>query len=201
MNINSAKIVTAGAYILTGGLYPFQIGLKPHDGKYPVVRLGGHVEENETGWQCAVREVREEAGLQIRPIPLQKTYLVVADDPNLIPTEITWVHELHSEVTPFLIVAYNIENDPRLSLMYLVKSNEAPVPSTEVKGLLLLDRQHIHQLCHETITLCQFLSGGGKAILTGTFDRDLALEPFIQLRILSQLLDREYIPSSISPNM
>lgn len=201
MNINSAKIVTAGAYIFTGGLYPFQIGWKPHNGKYPVVRLGGHVEENETGWQCAVREVREETGLQIRPIPLQKTYLVTADDPNLILTEITWAHGSHHGVNPFLVVAYDIEKDPRLSLMYLVESNEAPVPSTEVKGLLLLDRQRIHQICHETVTLDQYLASGGKAILAGPFDLKLALEPFIQLRILSQLLDMEFIPSFASSTL
>lgn len=50
-----ARINTAGAYVCIDGLYPFAIGIRPHYGQIPIVRLGGHREEHETGWQCAVR--------------------------------------------------------------------------------------------------------------------------------------------------
>lgn len=50
-----ARINTAGAYVCIDGLYPFAIGIRPHNGQIPIVRLGGHREEHETGWQCAVR--------------------------------------------------------------------------------------------------------------------------------------------------
>ena len=67
-DIQGARINTAGAYVLINGLYLFTIGIKLHNGQIPVIRLGGHREENETGWQCAEREVFEEANLQIEPL-------------------------------------------------------------------------------------------------------------------------------------
>lgn len=58
-DIQNAKINTAGAYVRINGLYLFTIGIKPHHGNIPVVRIGGHQEGNETGWQCAMREAFE----------------------------------------------------------------------------------------------------------------------------------------------
>jgi hypothetical protein len=66
--IKNAKINTAGAYVCIRDFYLFAIGIHPNNGNIPIVRLGGHQEENETGWQCAVREVYEEANLHIRPL-------------------------------------------------------------------------------------------------------------------------------------
>jgi hypothetical protein len=64
MDLQNARINTAGAYVCIQGYYLFAIGIRPHNRHIPVVRLGGHREEHETGWQCAVREVYEEANLQ-----------------------------------------------------------------------------------------------------------------------------------------
>ena len=74
-DIQSAKINTAGVYVCINGLYLFTIGIKPHNGQIPVVRIGGHREGNESGWQCAGREVFEETELQIKPHFPQSTYL------------------------------------------------------------------------------------------------------------------------------
>jgi 8-oxo-dGTP pyrophosphatase MutT (NUDIX family) len=41
-----------------------------------VARLGGHREHGETAWQCAAREVREEASLAVRPLTPPATYWV-----------------------------------------------------------------------------------------------------------------------------
>jgi len=57
----------AGAYVLHNGYFPFMFGRSTHHKKNElgVVRFGGHREKNETAVQCAVREVQEEASLDV----------------------------------------------------------------------------------------------------------------------------------------
>lgn len=187
-NIQSARINTAGAYVRINGLYLFTIGIKPHNGKIPVVRLGGHREENESGWQCAEREVLEEANLHIKSLSSETTYLVDWDDIEAEPSKIQWQHETEQEPAPFLLVTYGRDERMTLSLMYLAHAEGVPTPSSEVKGLLLLGESEIHRLCQEPMTLKEFLNNGGKAILNDEFDVSRVLEPFAQLRLLSKIL-------------
>jgi hypothetical protein len=179
---------TAGAYLCLNGLYPFAIGSQLHNGRIPVIRLGGHREGNETGWQCAVREVYEEANLEIKPLVPKTTYLADGDHIERQLQEIRWQHPTAKECNPVLAVAYRREDRIALSLMYLAEADGLPAPSSEIKGLLLLEKENIHRLCGEQYTLEQYLSGGGKAILKAEFDRTLVLEPFTQLRLLSRIL-------------
>ncbi len=192
IDIQHARVNTAGAYVCLDGLYLFAIGIRLHNGHIPIVRLGGHREEHETGWQCAAREVCEEANLQIRPLAPLTTYLSDWDHIETKPQEIRWQHETEGEPIPILVVTYRREDQISLSLMYLAHAEGLPRPSSEVKGLLLLEKEEIHHLCQEPLTLEQYLSRGGKAILNGEFDPGLVLEPFAQLRLLSRILS---IPS------
>lgn len=193
VNFTDAYIRTAGAYVSIHGLYPFQLGLKPHNGSYPVVRLGGHVEANETGWECAAREVAEEACISIRPISSKSTYLVSSEDPEITISEITWEFETRDAIQPILVLVKPSETKPGLSMMYLAQSDDMPKPSAEVKGILLLDPDSIFAISQGSITLDQYLKRGGKAIFNEDFDQNIALEPFIQLRILSKLLKAQRI--------
>ncbi len=181
------RIYTAGAYVRVGEFYPFAIGIRPHNGNIPVVRLGGHREGKETGWQCAQREVYEETGLCIRPLATATTYVVDwehLDDPF---TEIHWERVPGQEPAPVLVVAYHKPDGISLSLMYLAQADGLPTPSSEIKGLVLLDRATIDRLCRESLTLAQYLASGGQAILKGKFDRRMVLEPFAQLRLLARM--------------
>ena len=191
MDLKNATVNTAGAYICLDGIYPFAIGARPYHGRIPVVRLGGHREENETGWQCAVREAREEADLQIMPIVPRMTYLADGDHIEAGLHETQWQGTDEYECNPILIVAYRRDGGTVLSLMYLARAEGYPVPSSEVKGLLLLDEQTIHRLCREPLTLEGYLNMGGKAILKHDFDTRLVLEPFAQLRCLSRILSMQ----------
>jgi len=186
-----ARVNTAGAYVCLAGLFPFAIGSKLHNGHIPVIRLGGHREENETGWQCAAREVYEEASLHIEPLCPQMTYLADWDSFEAEIQEIQWQHETEQEPVPLLVVTYRHENVTSLSLMYLAHAEGHPRPSSEVKGILLLEKEEIHRLCQKPMTLEQYLSRGGKAILNDKFDTKLILEPFAQLRLLSRILSTE----------
>jgi hypothetical protein len=100
IDIANASITTVGAYVTVDGLYPFAIGSRLHNGQIPVVRLGGHREEHETGWQCAVREVQEEANLQINPLVPQATYLSDWDHIEAELQGIQWRNNLEHE--PFI---------------------------------------------------------------------------------------------------
>ena len=186
-DIQSARINTAGAYVRVNELYLFTIGIKPHNGQIPVIRLGGHREENETGWECAEREVLEEASLQIEPITPQNTYLIDWDNIDAEPSIVQW-QQTKQEPVPFLVVTYRHDEKVSLSLMYLAHAKGIPTPSSEVKGLLLLEESEILRLCQEPVTLENFLNNGGKAILKDEFDTSRVLEPFAQLRLLSRIL-------------
>jgi 8-oxo-dGTP pyrophosphatase MutT (NUDIX family) len=190
-DIEGARINTAGAYICIDGLYLFTIGIKPHKGRIPVVRLGGHQEENETGWQCAAREVFEEANLRIEPILSQTTYLCDWNNLEAELSRIQWQHKTEQEPVPFLVLTYSCDEVMTLSLMYLAHAEGVPVPSSEVKGLLLLKETEVYRLCQEPITLQQYIDFGGQAILKDNFDTSLVLEPFAQLRLLSRILSAQ----------
>ena len=187
-DIQNARVNTAGAYVCLDGYYPFAIGSKLHQGNIPIIRLGGHCEEHETGWQCAVREVYEEASLKIESLSPQKIYVADWDRLETELQEIQWRHETEQEPVPLLVVTYRRENVTSLSLMYLAHAEGFPRPSSEVKGILLPGKEEIHRLCQEPMTLEQYLSRGGRAILNAEFDTKLLLEPFAQLRLLYRIL-------------
>ena len=195
LDIQNARVNTAGAYVIIDGMYIFALGSKLHNNQIPIIRLGGHCEESETGWQCAEREVLEEANLRIKPIPTQTTYLYDWSDLENEPQKVDWRYENEQEHVPCLVIAYHREGNTTLSLMYFAYTNETPTPSSEVNGLLLLQETEIHGLCKEPTTLKQYLDGGGKAIMTKKFDTSLFLEPFAQLRLLSKLLKIKAIES------
>ena len=187
IDLQHAKINTAGAYVCIDGYYVFAIGIKLHNGHIPIVRLGGHREGHESGWQCAVREVYQEANLPIRPLLSQTTYISDWDHTEELQ-EIQWRQKFEQEPIPILVVTYGREESVHLSLMYLAHTQGFPIPSSEVKGLLLLKEEEIHRLCQAPVTLEQYLHGGGRAILHAAFDTSLSLEPFVQLRLLSRIL-------------
>jgi ADP-ribose pyrophosphatase YjhB (NUDIX family) len=189
IELENARINTAGAYICIEDLYLFAIGIHPHNGYIPVVRIGGHREEHETGWQCAVREVREESNLHMEPVHSRQTYLSDLDHLDADLQEMEWKNKIEHEPDPFLVVSHRREDHIFLSLMYLAHAEGMPRPSAEVKGLLLLCKDEIHRLCQETHTLGDYLARGGRAILNAEFDKSLVLEPFAQLRLLSRILD------------
>jgi ADP-ribose pyrophosphatase YjhB (NUDIX family) len=194
IDLHQTRINTAGAYVCVQGLYPFALGSRPNQGRIPVIRLGGHREQGETGWQCARREVYEETGLSIQPLAPPATYYVDFDDPEASLQQVRWERTDEQEAIPCLVVGYCRDGQSWLSLMYLAQAEQLPRPCSEIHGLLLLDREAIHWLCAASRTLEQYLARGGRALLSGEFDRSLLLEPFIQLRLLSKMMDINVSP-------
>ena len=188
MDIQIARVNTAGAYVCVNGYYLFAIGIQPYKGRIPIVRLGGHRKAHETGWQCAAREVYEETSLRIKPLLPQTTYLADWDQLESDLQEIRWQPKSEQESAPILVLTYLGENMTSLSLMYLAHAEGVPKPSSEVKGLILLEKDEIHHLRRDSMTLEEYLRNGGRAILKEEFEARLLLEPFAQLRLLSKIL-------------
>ncbi|HYF79775.1 MAG TPA: NUDIX domain-containing protein [Symbiobacteriaceae bacterium] len=177
------EIVTVGTYILVDGHFVFAFG--PHSerpGRLAVVRVGGHREDGETPWACAVREAMEETGLSIRPLPVGETLRWGRAAGTLEPTETQL-----GDPRPLLILPREDGPGAPVNVMYLVQADGVPAP-LNVQGLLLLTPKEVLGLCHQPATLRTFLAGGGQALMRDPFPIDWALEPALQLQLLARLL-------------
>jgi hypothetical protein len=183
-------VATAGAYVVVDGLLPFVVGPTPVGGRLAVIRLGGHREPHETPWECAAREVREEASLTVCPVAPPTTYwLEPARDQSSLDAA-GWPYPVAGDTAPILVAWRTEGGERKYSLMYLAVAAGTPVPATETQGLLLLRRSDVLALVREPATLGEFLRSGGQAVLRAELPLDLPLEPFLQLRVLAALLDR-----------
>jgi len=131
-------VLTAGAYILMGSVLPFMVGLTKDGSRLGVVRLGGHREPGETPWQCAAREVQEEASLTITPLRPPATYWLRATDPPVHMQAGPWPMTGQEGVAPLLVVATGHLATEALSLMYLARTAQHPITSAETQRLLLV---------------------------------------------------------------
>ena len=175
-------IVTAGVYVNINGLFAFQVGPTRSGTTLGVVRLGGHRENNETGWQCASREAFEEASLNLTPMKPPATYwFEYSDQPELKIGG--WQEE---DVEPILVGRRQDSN--QITPVYLACSQDSPVPSAETKGILLLAPTEITKIVSSRITLGQYLDNGGKAVFKENLPLNLTLEPYPHLRLLETLL-------------
>jgi ADP-ribose pyrophosphatase YjhB (NUDIX family) len=165
LNLQEATIATAGAYVLIDGCYAFAIGTNPSRNALAVFRLGGHREAHETAWQCASREVLEEARIQIQPLAPPTTYWLDSDDTGLTLQPIVWPFEHMHEPAPLCVASFERAGAQQLSVMYLARAHEQPAPASEIYGLLLLTLADVLRVTQQPVTLRQYLDKGGKAIL------------------------------------
>jgi 8-oxo-dGTP pyrophosphatase MutT (NUDIX family) len=186
-NVASARIATVGAYVMIGNSYLFAVGPNHAGPGLAVFRLGGHLEPGETAWSCAVREVAEEASIALEPLVPPTTYWI--DNSDIAQMQpVAWQPADGSPVAPILVASRPPAIGGQLSIMYLARAIGRPIPSAEIRGLLLLEPPEIHQIMQGSLTLGAFLRAGGDAILHEPLDEARVLEPFLQLRALSAIL-------------
>ncbi|MBD3918416.1 NUDIX domain-containing protein [Paenibacillus sp. PR3] len=147
-----------------------------------VVRLGGRRENGETGWECASREVFEEASIALTALKPPATYwFESSDQPSL--KKIGWQVD---DVQPILV---GKRKDSRyVTPIYLAYSHDTPRPAAETKGLLLLTPTEIATITSGNLSLGHFLENGGKAIVEHNLPLNLPLEPYPHLRLVHTLL-------------
>lgn len=183
--VRDDDIATAGVYLLCRGLLAFAVGPSPAGDRLAVIRLGGHREAGETAAQCVARELWEEAGVRISLLDPPATY-------RATPTGWGAYHlerlDPGASLAPAPLLVTPRERSGQHSVTYLAVPEEAPVPSSEVAGILLLDVSAVRLLTGTPITLGDFLATGGRAVLRAPLDPSLPLSPFAQLQILPQLL-------------
>lgn len=182
MNYVMEDVRTSGAYVLYNGFFVFQVGPTKNGDKLGVVRLGGHRENKESPLETAIREVLEESAIKINPINSPVTYYLY--DWNEKANKI----ELNEEVNPILIKGSKVES---FTVMYMATADNEPKPSSESKGLLFLPPKDVELICSRQLTLNEFLGQNGLAKIKENFNKDLVLEPFPQLMVLSKLLKQE----------
>lgn len=188
----ATPIATAGAYVQVGQHYAFVLGINHADhNTLALVRLGGHCEPGEMGWQCAAREVREEASLTIHPWEPPITYWLNGDQDSLALHPIHWTESASQQPAPLLVVSYPTTRPGMLSVMYRANASEQPVPSAEVQGLLLLTATDIQSVVQQPITLAHYLAHGGQAILRTPLPTNHILVPFLQLRAFAAILQAQ----------
>lgn len=184
------RVVTAGAYVVLDGRFPFMVGPTPRGDRLAVVRLGGHREGRETPWECAAREAREEAGLAIRPLAPPRTYWFRdGRDPAARAPGDRRSAGLGA-VAPLLVIQGSGARAGRLMPMYLASAAGVAAPLAETRGLLLLSPTEVSRLARAPLTLDGYLRAGGRALLREDLPAHLPLEPFLQLRLLATLLER-----------
>lgn len=183
MNLNE-NVVTAGVYVNINGLFPFQVGPTKAGTALGVVRLGGHRERDETGWQCASREAFEEAALHVVPVKPPATYWYEASD----EPELSVGGWQEGDVEPILVGKRTPGN--QITPVYLATSHDSPIPSAETKGILLLSPADIANIVSAPMTLGQYLESGGRAVFGDALPLHFPLEPFPHLRLLDILIKR-----------
>ena len=80
-------LATAGVFVRFGSRYAFMIGPNDEKTHLALVRFGGHIEDDEGPVDCALRETREEAGIEVDLLSSSITYFQAGKYGRPVPTD------------------------------------------------------------------------------------------------------------------
>jgi 8-oxo-dGTP pyrophosphatase MutT (NUDIX family) len=176
-------ITTAGVLLFRKPWFVFQIGPTPDHARIAFVRLGGHLQNQETPFQCACREVMEEAQVRIDYCQPSFTYFTeVSEQPDFFHRTL-WPTS-YNPYKPILVACKKDDPHPGYSITYLAETEESPAPSGEAVGLILLELSSISLLDEKDVTLSRLISSGAQVLERQSLDRKAPIYPHLQVRFL-----------------
>jgi ADP-ribose pyrophosphatase YjhB (NUDIX family) len=175
---------TVGAFIIYKDTLAFMIGPDNLEEKLGIVRIGGHIEENEDLFQCLKREIEEEATIEVKLLSSPYTYYKTSWDDNNY-SEVS--KETDLEIKPLVIVG----DEKRSTAVFLAVAEKEPKPSSEAQGIIFLKEEDIKKICKGNYSLRDFLNGGGKLIQQKHMDYDMEMYAGVHLSFLNILLQED----------
>lgn len=175
-------VTTAGVYVRFGDRFVFMFGPSDAHDSYGVVRLGGHREGQETALACALREAREEAGIEVALSQPKTTYYMQSGDsvPFVAAT---------GEAGRYrpLLLSGGSPTTPH-SATFMGTTASVPRPCGETQGIILLTGAEIHLVCAGTVELGENIAAGARAIERLDMKHHERLVPHLQLKFLDWAL-------------
>lgn len=179
---------TVGAFVRFQNVLAFAIGPDKSGERLGIVRLGGHIEENESYTQALFREVKEEGSVNIELLDSPKTLY-----------KRNWNDDDYCDITPDLIIdkkplviVGNSDNSTSSTAVFLSYCEEEPRPSSETCGIIFLKESQIREVCSRKMCLKDFISNGGKLNQQKAINYDLEMYPGVHLSFLYRLLNDQY---------
>lgn len=174
---------TVGSFVLYQNTLAFMIGPDKSGEKLGIVRLGGHIEENENYLQALKREIKEEASINIKLIDLPSCFYKKSWDERdyyEITENIPW------EIKPLIITGDTISS----TAVFLAYTEELPKPSSEAYGIIFLKENDIKDICRKKLCLNDFLKNGGKLIQQKEIDYGMEMRAGVHLTFLNRLMEQ-----------
>lgn len=174
----SNNVKTVGAIVISNMKFVFMIG--PNiENEIKIVRLGGHLEGDETILNCLNREVYEEARIKLNVMSSVNTYIIKNwEDRNYE------IIDLDDDIRPLLIKDNGID---KKSLIYLATTDSDIIPDSEAWGIIRLSINEINYLLNNNITLDQFMNQGGEIVLQHRVDLQKIIRGGVILNTVSEL--------------
>lgn len=142
--VSPSDVKTAGVLLKEAGRYVFCYG--PHaSGDIYVLRIGGHLEEGESPWECAVREAKEEAAVVIHQLPVNMSVKTDGIDGQIIELPGPIVLDGYPSERP-LVLGGSLEPGVDKSTLFLAESQGISHPSNEVFGLVKLTAEKVIEI-------------------------------------------------------
>lgn len=178
--LNNLK--TVGAYILYENTFAFVIGPDKSGEKLGIMRLGGHIEANESPLQALEREILEEGSIKVNLINSPSTYYKTNWSDNYyyeINNNLNW------DIKPLVIRGDHSSS----TAVFLSYAKEEPKPSSEVYGIIFLKENDIKEICSRKLHLRDFIASGGKLIQQKEINYDMEMYAGVHLEFLYRLIE------------